>query len=1160
MTQDNSNFTHLRLHSEYSLTDGTIRFNNLFKKLKQFGQTNVALTDLNNIYGLVKFYKQAIAADIKPILGAEVSVRYNSGIYNLVLLCQNETGYKNLCEIISLAYLKGQIEHKLAVNFSDLKSNTDGLIALSAAGNGIIANYILNNKEDKAIEAINQHKKIFNSQFYIEIQKLGKSNENSYIKSALKLAEETNTPAVATNHTCFLEEVDFNAHEARVCISGGMLLDDQSRARNYTPKQYLKSCEQMQQLFSDYPMLVSNSELIAQKCNVHLTFGESYLPDFPNEFGMKEDEYLIKLAKEGLKQRLLELYKTDKEIAKVEQTYSQRLDLEIKTINQMGFPGYFLIVADFIAWSKQNDIPVGPGRGSGAGSLVAYSLSITDLDPLKYNLLFERFLNPERVSMPDFDIDFCMDKRDLVIEYVARKYGKDKVSQIATHGTMAAKAVIRDVGRVLGNSYGFVDSLAKLIPFEIGMTLTKALDIEPELAKRYETDDEVKTLLDLALSLEGLARNVGKHAGGVVISPTKLTDFSAIYCEQDSKSIIVQYDKDDIEAVGLVKFDFLGLKTLTVIDWAVKIINKQNKKNNKEALDISKINLNDKKTYSLLKKQQTTAVFQLESSGMKDLIKRLQPDDFEEIIALVALFRPGPLQSGMVDDFINVKHKRAEANYPHPKLEEILKPTYGVILYQEQVMQIAQTLASYSLGQADMLRRAMGKKKLEEMAKQRALFLKGSVKNKIDETKANYIFDLMEKFAGYGFNKSHSAAYALVSFQTAWLKAHYPAAFMAAVLSSDMDKTDKVVTFIDDCRQSNLEVVPPNINHSEFYFTVDDENRIIYGLGAIKGAGESALEIIREERKANGHFTSLVDLCKRITSSSKVSRRVLETLIHAGSFDCFDKSRAAMIAFLPEAMKIATQHHRDQSTGQIDLFGGAMHADTQGNEPSVPDLMEYDERERLKLERAALGLYLTGHPINAYHDEITQLRTHTLSELSSDDSKEHKKTPIVIAAQIAAMRVQSTDRGKRAFLMLDDRTGYYELACFSDTYEKFSDHLVNDNIIIVDGALNTDSFSGRTRFRIENIQSIQQARNRFARRLLLTIDQSKANNGIVEALATHLIKDDPDASCPVFVEYHTEEATARLQLGQQFKAPCSDEGIQALKDLLGDHAIALQYR
>ena len=839
-------FVHLRLHSEYSLVDGLVRIKPLAKKVAEMGMPAVALTDFNNFFGLVKFYKAAQGAGVKPILGADLLVQDETGEGSptqLLLLVADQTGYQNLTKLISRAYQEGQRQAVPMIMKSWLNNHSDGLIALSGGRSGELGVALISGRSAEAEQMLLDYMQLFPNRFYLELQRTGRAGEEDYLHAAVDLASQFSCPVVATNDVRFIDAAEFEAHEARVCIHEGRALDDPRRERRYSENQYLRSAEEMVELFSDIPEAIQNSVEIAKRCTLDLRLGEYFLPDYPIPDGLTINEFFIKLSEEGLQERLVRLFDPQADdFPETQKLYAERLRFELDIIIQMGFPGYFLIVMDFIRWAKDNQIPVGPGRGSGAGSLVAYALKITDLDPIEYDLLFERFLNPERVSMPDFDIDFCMEGRYRVIAYVAEQYGRDAVSQIVTFGTMAAKAVVRDVARVQGKSYGLADKLSKLIPFEVGMTLEKAVEQEEELKQFLDQDDEAAEIWGMALQLEGVSRNCGKHAGGVVIAPTIITDFSPVYCDDSGGGVVTQFDKNDVEEAGLVKFDFLGLRTLTIIDWAVRMINRTREAQGEELLDIEKIPLDDAATYEMMQRAETTAVFQLESRGMKELIKKLGPDRFEDIVALVALFRPGPLQSGMVDDFINRKKGRAEVSYPHAQyqhecLKPALEPTYGIILYQEQVMQIAQEMGGYTLGGADLLRRAMGKKNAAEMAKQRELFTQGAVSKGFAEDLASNIFDLMEKFAGYGFNKSHSAAYALVAYQTGWLKAHYPAEFMAATISSDMDKTDKVVTFIDECRAMKLVLLPPDVNQGQFHFSVDAQGRIIYGLGAIKGLG-----------------------------------------------------------------------------------------------------------------------------------------------------------------------------------------------------------------------------------------------------------------------------------------------------------------------------------
>ncbi len=1161
-------FVHLRLHTEFSLVDSTIRIKQLMPAVEAGGMPAVAMTDQNNLFGMVKFYRAARAQGLKPIFGVDVLLQDEedeSQLYHMILLCQNDLGYKNVTKLISRAFTEGQKLGVPRVQRSWIIEYSEGVIALSGARDGDIGHALLAGNDELATKRLEEWRSVFADRYYLELQRTNRTSEDEYFHAAVALAAKTQTPVVATNDVRFLTAEDFESHEARVCINSGYTLADTSRPKHYSEQQYLRSADEMQELFSDIPEALENTVEIAKRCNVELTLGENYLPEFPIPDGMTEAEYFSQASRDGLEERYKELFDVAAEdFQELRKPYDERLQVELDVINGMGFPGYFLIVADFIQWSKDNDIPVGPGRGSGAGSLVAYALKITDLDPLKYDLLFERFLNPERVSMPDFDIDFCMDKRDNVIDYVAQKYGREKVSQIITYGSMAAKAVVRDVGRILDHPYGFVDRIAKLIPFEIKMTLTKAMEQEPDLKQLYEEDEEVATLMDLALKLEGLTRNAGKHAGGVLISPSSLVDFTPLYCEEGGGSVVSQFDKDDVEAVGLVKFDFLGLRNLTIIDWAVKSINAQMEKKGEAPIRIEDIPLDDEDSFELLRAAKTTAVFQLESHGMKELIKRLQPDVFEDIVALVALYRPGPLQSGMVDDFVARKKGDQKVTYPHPDLEPILKPTYGVIVYQEQVMQIAQVLAGYSLGGADMLRRAMGKKKPEEMAKQRAIFMEGSQKNNVEANNATEIFDLMELFAEYGFNKSHSAAYALVSYQTIWLKAHYPAAFMAAVLSADMDNTDKVVTFVDDCRQLGLEVIPPDINRSQYRFISenpdDSKGNVVFGLGAVKGAGESAISEILEERDKNGPFKSMAEMCQRV-KSRKLSKRILETLIRAGAFDNLGTNRRSLMEGLPEIVRIANQQHRDEDVGQNDLFGGSV-AVVQ-DEKVTPQLEEWEEKERLRYEKEALGLYLTGHPIDNYEEEVTQLRSRTLKVMAEDDGKQkYQKKPITLVGLVSAIRTQTTDKGKRAFVTLDDKTAYYEIFIFSNVYEQYEHLIQKEEMLVVEGSLNSDYTTGAIRLRVEALHDMQSARQQFSRHLMLSVDKNQTKNGLLDKLDELLpmqTEENSAGQCPVFISYETEDESAQIRLGNSVAAPLHDQGLKSLKKALGEDRVNLVY-
>ena len=959
--------------------------------------------------------------------------------------------------------------------------------------------------------------------------------------------------SVATNDVRFLKREEFEAHEARVCIREGALLADTSRTRRYSEEQYLKTPAEMSELFADAPELLDNSVEIAKRCSLEIKLGASMLPAYPVPAGSTTEDFLREEARRGLGLRLGEAQSKGGRPLDSD-GYDARLQLELSVICSMGFAGYFLIVADFIRWAREHGVPVGPGRGSGAGSLVAFALGITDLDPIEHDLLFERFLNPERVSMPDFDVDFCMDGRDRVIEYVANKYGRERVSQIITYGTLAAKAVIRDVGRVLGHNYGYVDKIAKLVPFEIGITLDKALEQEEELRRLYSGDAEVRELIDLARALEGLARNAGTHAGGVVIAPSVLTDFTPLYCEEGGSAPVTQFDKDDVEAAGLVKFDFLGLRTLTIIDWAVRDINATRAAAGDPPLSMGALPMDDPQTYQLLKSCKTTAVFQLESRGMKDLIRRLQPDRFGDIVALVALFRPGPLQSGMVEDFISRKHDTSGAtiDYLHPHLKPVLEATYGVILYQEQVMQIAQILAGYTLGGADLLRRAMGKKKPEEMAKQRSVFVSGAVARGVREAQATMIFDLMEKFAGYGFNKSHSAAYALLSYQTAWLKAHYPAAFMAAVLSSDMDKTDKVVTLIDEASSMKLTVHPPDVNESDYAFRVAGPESIRYGMGAIKGVGESAVQAIVEERTANGPYRSLPDLCRRI-DLQRVNKRVFEALIKSGSLDHLGPNRATLTAELERAMHLGEQNSRAMSVGQVDLFGLAAAENT-----AVAD---WSDAERLAGERETLGLFLSGHPISPYEPDLKFLVSARLADVGGarpsaplGERGWSQGKPATVAGLVLEIR----RRPNRVTLILDDRSARLEVSLFEETFQQYRDIIVKDAILIVDGMLRFDDFIEAWRLQAKTLMDIDRARERFARRLWLRwpveFDGPAGLKRFEDLLRPYL-----KGPCGVSVAVSRADYTGRLNLAESWSVRPSRELLDRLSALVGREGWYLVY-
>ncbi len=1154
-------FVHLRLHSEYSIVDGIVRVKPLIERVVELGMPAVAITDVCNFFTLVKFYKAAQAAGIKPLCGADfflASEVPDGTPSQLTLLVQNQAGYHNLTRLISRAYQEGQEQGRPFLRRPWLAEMSAGLIALSGAREGDIGQALLGGKQSLAGTLLTEWMRIFPDRFYVEIQRTGREGEENYVHAAVALAIRHDCPVVATNDVRFLRAQEFEAHEARVCIGEGRTLNDPRREKRYSDKQFLRSSAEMATLFADIPEALANTVEIAMRCNLELTLGEPQLPEYPVPKGMTTEAYFRSVAAQGLERRLTATPEHEDSTS-----YWERLNFELDVIVQMGFPGYFLIVMDFIRWAKANQIPVGPGRGSGAGSLVAYVLEITDLDPIEHDLLFERFLNPERVSMPDFDIDFCMDGRDRVIAYVAERYGRDAVSQIITFGTMAARAVVRDVARVQGKAYGLADKLSKLIPHEIGMTLARAREQEEPLQEFLAEDEEAQEIWEMALQLEGIARNVGKHAGGVVIAPTALTDFAPLYCDEKGDGLVTQFDKDDVEEVGLVKFDFLGLRTLTIIDWAQARANAQRKLAGEPTLDINTIPMDDEATYRLLQRAETTAVFQLESRGMKDLIKRILPNRFDDIVALVALFRPGPLQSGMVDDFINRKHGRQEVAYPHPKyqhrdLQPILEPTYGIILYQEQVMQIAQVLAGYTLGGADLLRRAMGKKKPEEMAKQREIFVAGALTNQISSHLAENIFDLMEKFAGYGFNKSHSAAYALLAYQTAWLKAHYPAAFMAAVLSADMQNTDKIVTLIDECRAMKLAFAGPDVNVGEYQFSVSDDGGVIYGLGAIKGLGEGPVEGIIAARQS-GPFTDLFDFCARV-DGRKVNRRAIEALIRSGALDGIGPAghqgyqRAVMLAAMDEAMKLAEQRARDADSGMIDLFGGSV-ADSapEMGYHSFAEVRGFSVKQRLRGEKDTLGLYLSGHPVDEYAAELQHFVKDRICDLRPSRDNQ------LVAGLVVGLRTMRNKRGDNmAFLVLDDRSGRIEVAVFADQYREYRDKMVKDAVLVVEGLVTEDDYSGGLKMRVQRISTLCEARQQHLKHLVINLDKERLARRGVAALE-EILTPYRRGQCPLQIHYRGASAAGDIALAGNWRIAPEDELLHQLRETFGPDSLHLRY-
>ncbi len=1144
-------FTHLRLHSEYSIVDGLVRLDDAVKAASKDSQPALAITDLANLFGMVKFYKAARGKGIKPIVGCDVWISNDAERdkpSRLLLLVKNQQGYLQLCELLAKAWLTNQHRGRAEIRTEWLENGqASGLIALSGAHNGDVGQGIDNGNIDAAERCAQRWAAIFPGSFYIEIQRYGQPNMDNHVRRAVNLAARLQLPVVATHPIQFLTQEEYVAHEVRTCIAEGEILGNSRRVKRFNEQQGFKTQAEMAELFADMPNALRNAVEIAKRCNLQLELGKPKLPLFPTPDGISLDEFLVIQAKAGLEERLQKLYPDEAAREKERPRYEERLAFETGTIIKMGFPGYFLIVADFIQWAKNNGVPVGPGRGSGAGSLVAYALKITDLDPLKYNLLFERFLNPERVSMPDFDIDFCQEGRDRVIQYVKDRYGKEAVSQIATFGTMAAKGAVRDVGRVLDFSYMFCDGISKLIPFKPGkqVTIEDAIKEEPQLAERLENEEEVKQLLDLAQQVEGIARNIGMHAGGVLIAPGKLTDFCPLYTQGGDGGVVSQYDKDDVEAVGLVKFDFLGLTTLTILDLAVRYIKELDPA--MADFDLDKIPLNDRASYELLTKAKTVAVFQLESRGMQGMLKEARPDRFEDIIALVALYRPGPMD--LIPDFCRRKHGE-KFDYPDPRTEPILSETYGIMVYQEQVMQMAQVIGNYTLGGADLLRRAMGKKKPEEMAEHRLLFRDGAAKNGLPEQKADEIFDLMEKFAGYGFNKSHAAAYALLSYQTAYLKAHHCAAFMAANFSLAMDDTDKIRILVEDALDvCGMKLLPPDINLSDYRFKPVGEPgkramQIRYGLGAIKGSGQSAIEAIIAARKSGGPFTDLFDFVKRV-DKRQINRRTIESLIRAGAMDGFNTDRGILLASVNYAMECAEQ--AQASINQVSLFGG-----DDGDLEPPPEYVKvapWSEKQRLTEEKAALGFYLSGHLFNAYAEEVRRFARTRLIDLSPS------RDPRTMAGIIAALRTQMTQRGKMMIATLDDGSGTVDVTVYSELLDQNRALFKEDELLIVQGKVSEDRFTGGLRITAEQVMGIATARATYAKALRLSMNGQADAKKLRELLAPF----QQAQACPVVVEYTTQGALGEFQLSDEWRVRADDDLRARLAEWLTEKNVRIEY-
>ena len=1177
------NFVHLRLHSEYSLRDSLVRLDPLVARVAELGMSAVAVSDEANFFGLVKFYRAALERGVKPLFAVDLPVREGGGnalqhaqaqaqqSNALCLLAMNAVGYRNLTELITLAYRQGQRLGAAQVEKEWIARHAEGVLALSAGRAGDIGQALLAGNRGQAEQRLDHWMEVFPDRFYLELHRTGRDGEEDYLHAAVDLGAAKGCPVAATNDVRFLSPEEFEAHEARVCISESRVLNDQRRARNYSAQQYLRSPEEMLEVFSDIPEALANTVEIARRCNAPLDLGKPCLPAYSAApEGVAIDELLRSKAHAGLDERLKQRFDPAAEdFPETEQRYRARLDFELDTIIQMDFTGYFLIVMDFIHWAQGEGIPVGPGRGSGAGSLAAYALGITGLDPLQYDLLFERFLNPERQSMPDFDVDFCVENRDRVIHYVMDIYGREAVAQIISFGTMAAKAVVRDVARVQGKSYGLADRMSKLIPQTPGMTLQTAREQEPLLQELLEHDGDAQEIWGMARQLEGLARNLGTHAGGVVIAPSKLTDFAPLYCDDAGDGLLTHYDKDDVESVGLVKFDLLGLTTLTIIDWAVKIINEQRAQSGEAALDLDKLPLDDAKTYKLLQSGKTSMLFQLESSGMQELIKRVKPTCFDDIIALLALFRPGPLQSGMVDNFVRRKHGQEKISYPdpahqHESLKPILAPTYGIILYQEQVMQVAQTLAGYTLGNADILRRAMGKKKPEEMAKERETFEAGAKAQGVSPRLAGKIFDLMEKFAGYGFNKSHSAAYAMLAYQTAWLKAHHPAPFMAAVMSAEMRTTEKLVKSVEESRRMGLTLKQPDVNEGAHLFTVGAAGEIIYGLGGVKGLGAAPVQNLIEARRDGGPFRDLFDFCRR-TDPKKTNRRAVEALIKAGAFDSLGEERALVLAAMDSALRAAQQAASNAAAGMTDMFaaggaadGGEANGSGDGGGDAYADFRAaapWSEKEKLAFEKEALGLWLTGHPIKAVEKELREFAPTRIADMRPGAAKSQ-----TVAGLIVETRTRKTRSGDSfASIKLDDCSDRIEVTLYSDAYNQHRELLVKDNIVIIDGAVSHDDYSGGLSMRANAVRSFEQARAARATELRIDLSGDAVSSELLDRIEQLIRPAYHAKGCPITFRYRNAQYRALIRANPRYRIRPTEDLLQNLRTHCGPSNVTLSY-
>src|SRR5690348_13013043 len=1180
-------YVHLRTHSEYSLRDSTIRIPekpeygdpakakqaNLVSRAAELGLPALALTDDSNLFAQIKFYRACEKAGIKPIVGCDAWIANPDDPTRpdrLTLLCRDHAGYLNLARLISRGWLEGQHAGRAQLQADWLDGATGGLFAIagrdSACGRLLIAQ-----REHDARAHLDSLRRHFDDGLYLEIARTAREGEETFNAQALQLAAQLDLPVLATNDVRYLDADDFEAHEARVCIQQGYQLSDPRRPHDYSTEQWLKPADAMAELFADLPEVLDNTVELTKRCNLELSFGTYYLPAFPVPAKETLESWIGNQSREGLEQRLAESGVAE---GHTREDYASRLELELDVIGKMGFAGYFLIVSDFIRWAKSRDIPVGPGRGSGAGSVVAWCLKITDLDPLRFGLLFERFLNPERVSMPDFDVDFCMERRDEVIAYVADKYGRDQVSQIITYGSMAAKAVLRDCGRVLGMPYGQVDKIAKLIPrMPLDLTLSDALGrsekskkepdrVVREFCDAYGQDDEARTLIDLALKLEGLARNAGKHAGGVVIAPTPLTDFAPLYSEPGGAGVVTQYDKNDVETVGLVKFDFLGLRTLTIIDWAMKAINARRSTSGEAPLDIAALPLDDQQVFRMFREARTVAVFQFESAGMQRLLKDAKPDRFEDLIALNSLFRPGPMD--LIPSYVARKHGREKVTYPDARVEPVLNETFGIMVYQEQVMQMAQIVGGYSLGGADLLRRAMGKKVPAEMAKHRDIFRDGAMQNGVAQKNADAIFDQMEKFAGYGFNKSHAAAYSLVAYQTAWLKTHYPAEFMAATMSSDMDSTDKLVQFIEDARGIGLSVLPPDVNTSAYHFVAIpqdgpvEHDAIRYGLGAIKGVGRAVCEAIVAARASGGPFRDLADFCARM-DPGKLNKRVFEALIQAGAMDSLGVNRATLTAQLPEAVKAAEQSLRDREAGQNDMFGAAL-APVATVSIATPQQSPWSLERKLAGERATLGHYLSGHPTDPWRGVLAQLTTCPIGEIAAryeppaprggdDGENRYRRAPEPPWA-VAGMVVKVFRHGEAgAGVRIEDWSGAMTTNFFRDAMEEYGALLQPDAILVIEGGLAFDDFRGELRVRARRVWTLDEACEAGTR--VLRVGVNGINAGFVTSFKRALAGHCGGRTPLLLTGYRNATGSADLRLGDDWRVKVSTQLLRSLAEVPG---------